>query len=92
MLGTECLDRQPFRTCGEVERDKLSAGAVSWPIASPLNTPSFVRLHAGNVGGSTICREEPIPEVGNLDVLSLLIIAAVVASAKAFAYNQNKFI
>jgi hypothetical protein len=91
MLGTECLDGQPFRTCREVERDKLSEGAVSWPIASPLNTPSFVRLHAGDVGGSTIYREKSIPEVGNLDVLSLLNIVAVVASAEAFAYNQNEF-
>ena len=43
MLGTECLDGRPFRTCGELERDKLPKGAVSWPLASP---PEYAQFRA----------------------------------------------
>ena len=55
----------------------------------PINTLSFVRLHAENVGGTAIYLERLTREEGNSGVVRSLGIAAVIALTEAVANNLH---
>jgi len=68
------------------------SGSGSLTSLIPINTLSSVRLHADNVGGTTICMEILFSKGDTLGVVISLGIAAVVALPEAIADNLDEFL